>query len=257
MKKRTPKGESSPERSPTRKNLTARKTETSSSPIRDSIANRESIKLMSYAKDSKRKSEAPGSPENIKREERPPEVFLHRNTLGGIYVHEKDIETLFKFIDSGNNGRITLADLKKKVPMFAKDMTNRDFKFLMAGKQDLSLRELYDILKYNELEDFDPVAEAFRFYDPDNTGFMDLQRLREVLSMLGYGDLSYGDLQILVECADADLDGKISLEDFRRLIPIYEPDDKSEKTKNVTIVGDPSIHDEFVANLREYGDTRK
>mmetsp|Transcript_12851 Transcript_12851/g.1944 ORF Transcript_12851/g.1944 Transcript_12851/m.1944 type:complete len:95 (+) Transcript_12851:294-578(+) len=94
-------------------------------------------------------------------------------------------------------------------------MTNKDFKFLMAGKTEMSVKELYDILKNNELDDFDPIAEAFKFYDPDNTGYIDLDRLREIFALLGYGELSYGDMQILVECADADKDGKISLEDFR------------------------------------------
>lgn len=191
------------------------------------------------------------------QKESPPEVFLHRNTQGGIYVHEKDIETLFRFIDTHNYGRITMQDLKKKVSLFAKEMTNRDFKFLMAGKNDISIRELHDILKYNELEDFDPIAEAFKFYDPEGTGFVDLERLREIFSLLGYEDLTYGDLQILVECADADLDGKISLEDFRRLIPIHEPKEGEPKAKNINVVSDPELHQQFVANLKEYGDTKK
>eukprot|EP00358_Blepharisma_japonicum_P004376 CAMPEP_0202948454 /NCGR_PEP_ID=MMETSP1395-20130829/13408_1 /ASSEMBLY_ACC=CAM_ASM_000871 /TAXON_ID=5961 /ORGANISM="Blepharisma japonicum, Strain Stock R1072" /LENGTH=136 /DNA_ID=CAMNT_0049650529 /DNA_START=407 /DNA_END=817 /DNA_ORIENTATION=+ len=136
-------------------------------------------------------------------------------------------------------------------------MTNRDFKFLMAGKNDISIRELHDILKYNELEDFDPIAEAFKFYDPEGTGYVDLERLREIFSLLGYEDLTYGDLQILVECADADLDGKISLEDFRRLIPVHEPKEGEPKAKNINVVSDPELHQQFVANLKEYGDTKK
>ena len=196
----------------------------------------------------------------VKTEEEPkgpPEIYLHRNPQGGIYVHEKDIETLFRFIDSNNYGRITMQDLKKKVSLFAKEMTNRDFKFLMAGKNDIELKELYDILKYNELEDFDPIAEAFKFYDPDNTGFVDEKRLKEIFSMLGYEDLTSGDYSILIECADADLDGKISLEDFRKLIPIYEPKEGDTKMKNINVVSDPEIHNQFVANLKEYGDTKK
>lgn len=187
----------------------------------------------------------------------PPEIYLHRNPQGGIYVHEKDIETLFRFIDSNNYGRITMQDLKKKVSLFAKEMTNRDFKFLMAGKNDISIKELYDILKYNELEDFDPIAEAFKFYDPEGTGFVDLNRLKEIFSLLGYEELTSGDLQILIECADADLDGKISLDDFRRLIPIYEPKETEPKMKNINVVSDPELHNQFVANLKEYGDTKK
>lgn len=187
----------------------------------------------------------------------PPEIYLHRNPQGGIYVHEKDIETLFRFIDSNNYGRITMQDLKKKVSLFAKEMTNRDFKFLMAGKNDIEIKELYDILKYNELEDFDPIAEAFKFYDPENTGYVDEKRLKEIFSMLGYEDLTSGDYNILIECADADLDGKISLEDFRKLIPIYEPKEGDTKMKNINVVSDPEIHNQFVANLKEYGDTKK
>lgn len=173
-------------------------------------------------------------------------------------MHEKDIETLFNFIDDKNYGRITQSDLKKKISLFAKEMTSKDYKFLMAGKNEITLRELHDILKYNELEDFDPIAEAFSFFDPQNTGFVDLERLKEIFSLLGYEELSYGDLQILVECADADLDGKISLEDFRRLIPVHQPaEGEQHHTKNINIVSDPEMHKQFVANLQEYGDTRK
>ena len=198
--------------------------------------------------ESKLQSPTKKKPETIPRLEDepkgPPEIYLHRNPQGGIYVHEKDIETLFRFIDSGNYGRITMQDLK-------------NFKFLMAGKNDISIKELYDILKYNELEDFDPIAEAFKFYDPDNTGFVDLNRLKEIFSLLGYEELTSGDLQILVECADADLDGKISLDDFRKLIPIYEPKEGDPKMKNINVVSDPELHNQFVANLKEYGDTKK
>ncbi|OMJ91523.1 hypothetical protein SteCoe_5893 [Stentor coeruleus] len=203
----------------------------------------------------KRKMDTSAKPEE--EQKGPPEIYLHRNPQGGIYVHEKDIETLFRFIDSNNYGRITMQDLKKKVSLFAKEMTNRDFKFLMAGKNDISIKELYDILKYNELEDFDPIAEAFKFYDPEGTGFVDMNRLKEIFSLLGYEELTSGDLQILVECADADLDGKISLEDFRKLIPVYEPKEGDPKMKNINVVSDPELHNQFVANLKEYGDTKK
>jgi Ca2+-binding EF-hand superfamily protein len=188
----------------------------------------------------------------------PPEIYLHRNPQGGIYVHEKDIETLFRFIDSNNYGRITMQDLKKKVSLFAKEMTNRDFKFLMAGKNDIELKELYDILKYNELEDFDPIAEAFKFYDPEGTGYVDEKRLREIFSMLGYEDLTSGDYNILLECASSSLEkDRISLDDFRKLIPIYEPPEGDAKMKNINVISDPEVHNQFVANLKEYGDTKK
>lgn len=195
--------------------------------------------------------------EEAKDDRKPPELYIHRNEHGGIYVHEKDIETLFKFIDKNNYGRISLADIKSRISLFAKEMTGRDFKFLLAGKNDISVRELYDILKFNELEDFDPVAEAFKFYDPEGTGYIDLDRLREVFATLGYGELSHGDMQILVECADADMDGKINLEDFRKLIPVYTPDTKTGNPKaSVVIESDPAVHQQFVESMKELGGDR-
>ena len=42
--------------------------------------------------------------------------------------------------------------------------------------------------------------------------------LRRIFQDLGYGDISPEDLEVLVETADADGDGKISLEDFRSML---------------------------------------
>jgi len=195
-------------------------------------------------------------PENLYRtnpsaSEGPPEVYLHRNSKGGVYIHEKDIEGLFRFIDPQGFGTITMQDIKKRVSSFAREMTTRDYKFLMSGKNTITIRELMEILEYNELEDFDPVAEAFKFFDPEETGYVDLRKLKEIFKQLGYEELTQGDLQILVECADADLDGKICLEDFRRLIPIHEPEE--QHPKNVNLVYDPQVHEQFKSNILNLG----
>lgn len=52
-------------------------------------------------------------------------------------------------------------------------------------------------------------------YDPSDTGFMDTEILRSIFSNLGFGQLSDEDLTVLVEAADGDGDGKVSLADFR------------------------------------------
>ena len=61
----------------------------------------------------------------------------------------------------------------------------------------------------NEVTNFDPVAEAFKAYDPEGTGFADLKVLRSIFANLGYGDITDDDLTILVEAADIDGDGKV------------------------------------------------
>jgi Ca2+-binding EF-hand superfamily protein len=73
-------------------------------------------------------------------------------------------------------------------------------------------------LAHNELQNYDPVAEAFKVYDPNNTGFLDPQRLKQVLVNLGFSDISDADIRTLTETADLDQDGRISLNDFRRML---------------------------------------
>lgn len=52
-------------------------------------------------------------------------------------------------------------------------------------------------------------------YDPTDTGFMDTEILRSIFDNLGFGQVSYEDLAVLVEAADGDGDGRVSLQDFR------------------------------------------
>ena len=61
----------------------------------------------------------------------------------------------------------------------------------------------------NEVQNFDPVAEAFKVYDPNSTGFVDAEILRSIFQNLGFGDISDEDLSILVETGDKDKDGRI------------------------------------------------
>ena len=46
-------------------------------------------------------------------------------------------------------------------------------RFLMNNKPELTLNDLKELLLDNEVTNFDPVAEAFKVYDPDSTGFVD------------------------------------------------------------------------------------
>lgn len=68
------------------------------------------------------------------------------------------------------------------------------------------------------------MAEAFKCYDPQETGFVDLETLRVMFTNLGFGDVTDEDLQILLETGDSDGDGRISLADFRGMVAFNEPD---------------------------------
>ena len=101
---------------------------------------------------------------------------------------------------------------------FYKNVPLREYKFLMNNQSELSLDDLRSLLENNEIKNFDPVAEAFKVYDPQETGFVDTSVLKGIFEKLGFGTITKEDIQILVDTADIDKDGKISLEDFRNMI---------------------------------------
>jgi Ca2+-binding EF-hand superfamily protein len=70
----------------------------------------------------------------------------------------------------------------------------------------------------NEITNFDPVAEAFKVFDPRGEGGVDGDRLRAAFVSFGFGELSDEEFDILRRAADIDGDGNISLEDFRAMI---------------------------------------
>ena len=130
-------------------------------------------------------------------------------------------------------------------------MPAKEYRFLMNNKNEMSFEELHDLLIDNEVKNFDPVAEAFKVYDPENSGFVDTEVLRSIFESLGFGEITddgararapragrascrrsdsnaarfpalsrarFADLAILVETGDVDGDGKISLTDFRHML---------------------------------------
>jgi len=78
--------------------------------------------------------------------------------------------------------------------------------------------DLEELLEGNEITGFDPVLEAFKVYDPEGTGYADIDIMRQVFEGLGYTDLTGDDLEVLVEVADHDKDGMVSIHDFRAMV---------------------------------------
>eukprot|EP01138_Halocafeteria_seosinensis_P002031 gb/GECG01002080.1/.p1 GENE.gb/GECG01002080.1/~~gb/GECG01002080.1/.p1 ORF type:complete len:224 (+),score=34.17 gb/GECG01002080.1/:1-672(+) len=143
---------------------------------------------------------------------------LPRNSKGGILVEPSELEKAFKFFDTNDKGHITLKDLKKRLKPFYKDMPHAEFEFLMGGRKSLTLEDLHDLLDDNEITGFDPVEEAFKVYDPDGTGYADIEVVKNIFFKLGFEDLGDDDIETLIETADTDGDGKISLQDFRNML---------------------------------------
>lgn len=131
--------------------------------------------------------------------------ILNLQAKGGVMVEDAEIEAAFRFFDPDGKGAITLADLKKRLQPFYKDMPIAEYKFLMGGAKSMSLKDLKALLADNDVAGFDPVAEAFKVYDPGNTGYVQPSVLKDIFRRLGFDDLSQEDMKVLVSCLRGEL----------------------------------------------------
>ncbi len=138
---------------------------------------------------------------------------VSRNPKGGILLSDEDITAAFNFFDVNGNGKIGAANLKERFEALTKKTTKKEIKIMLDGRESITMQEIKDLLKDNELS-IDPFTEAFDILDPTGNGFISEERLKKIFTNLGYGDLSDDELQLLISTGDADGDGKIGLSDF-------------------------------------------
>lgn len=86
-----------------------------------------------------------------------------RNSKGGVLVSEEEIEAAFRFLDVHGTGRVTLHNLKKRLSLIYKGLPPSQYKLLLGeGKSEMTLKDLKDLLLDNTVDNFDPVAEAYK-----------------------------------------------------------------------------------------------
>jgi Ca2+-binding EF-hand superfamily protein len=133
-----------------------------------------------------------------------------------VRVTREEVEAAFKFFDVNKTGELRGKDIKARIHQFHQ-MKDSDYQALIP-EHNFTVEALWNLLESSSLASFDPVEQAFNMYDPNGTGYLDLDVLKQMVGMMGYGELSRDDIDTLIRAADNDGDGKISLEDFRLLL---------------------------------------
>ena len=169
-----------------------------------------------------------------------------------------ELHTAFAFFDRHNRGYITPDDLKARLAPLYPQLTDKDFHTMTQNKQQLTAADLTQLLAIDTQQhnttsnstdtqhrlttttaakhpqqqqaagsssssnstnsQSDVLLEAFQLFDPHNRGYVDTDHLTAVLVGLGVTEVTRGDVQLLIEQNDRDKDGKIGLNDFKRMM---------------------------------------
>ena len=157
---------------------------------------------------------------------------VKKNSKGGIYVSREDISSAFDILDSEKTGSIHFPTLKKRLGVFFPEMTAREFRFLMNNKKEITLDDLIELIEDNDIQNYDPIAEAFKAYDPHSQGHIDVEKIKDIFKSYDLGELIDDELDLLKRAADIDNDGLITLQDFRALLD--QPQSVAHKLSKTT-----------------------
>ena len=152
-----------------------------------------------------------------------------RMVRGDQKITLREIEDFMKEISSYKTAKVTKKDLREYLSAFpqkgmaGKDasdvkVSKRDVNFLLNGKQDMEATELHNLLANTQIEEFDAVEEAFNLLDVDRQGYLSVDCFKTIFEKLKLGTIEPNEEKIFREVADFDDDGKISLEDFRKIL---------------------------------------
>ena len=143
---------------------------------------------------------------------------MKKNAKGGVLITVEEIQAAFSMLDVEKTGNISLPNMRKRLSAlfpgkknviqyyliilnrskcFTTDMSAKEYRFLMNNKKELNIEDLKELLLDNEISNFDPVAEAFKVFDPKCEGTLDGNKLRAAFISFGFGELSDEEFEIL------------------------------------------------------------
>jgi calmodulin len=127
----------------------------------------------------------------------------------------------FKLFDLDGNKELDLEELEKAMNEMGQFPSYNDLKEILKEannggspttiKEDDFLRLMADKLKENDM--LFEIKEAFKLFDKEGNGLIDINVLKK--DMLGLGEkLNEAELGLIIKAADTDNDGYINYEDF-------------------------------------------
>ena len=132
----------------------------------------------------------------------------------------EEIKAAWHFICPDGHDAMTKSQAYERLAeLFPSQLSAREVKALI-GQGNLSIDKLEDLLvRHEPPKDLDPAKEAFKLLDPQATGFVEINTIKQLLTQMPGigGKLDQEDIDFLTQVCDADQDGRINFQDFLQI----------------------------------------
>merc|ERR1712176_1014643 len=113
---------------------------------------------------------------------------------------------------------ISLRDFHRTMKVFYPKLTMRETEWIIGEKDSVSMQHLYNVLKNNKEDDFDPVAEAFQILpklEGHSHSYVDMDKLCDMYQELGFEGVNKKVIKLMVQRVMKEHHRKIDLDAFR------------------------------------------
>jgi len=130
-----------------------------------------------------------------------------------------EYKAAFTLFDLDNSGSLDEEELGSLMRSLGQNFSNAELKEItndmISKKINLEFHEFLEIMaKYRkENDDKSKLIKAFRYFDRDNTGFIQFQEFKHVLTSIAE-KLNHDEIEKLEEIARADQDGKFNYKEL-------------------------------------------
>lgn len=140
---------------------------------------------------------------------------------------QEDIRNTFDLFDTDKNGTLSREEIAKVLRNTGCNPTAQELEDMFKSIDTAGYGEVQysDFLEYYAKRFYDPLRneeqetrEAFKMFDLNGDGYIDLQEFKTVMTNMGEESLSDAEFKEIIKHADIDFDGKVNYEEFIRMM---------------------------------------
>jgi calmodulin len=136
----------------------------------------------------------------------------------------REVKEAFDMFDRDKDGKININELSNVMKALGYNLTEKEVSEIMGENDNdndgkLKLEEVLFLVnnRSKEIDTEDELIEAFRLFDKEGKGYIGTDEIKHLLLMLGES-MSNEEIEEIITQADLDGDGKVSYQDFAKLM---------------------------------------